>query len=213
MEKMSRFISIVPTVPNTTIETEHYPRRRPVQTHSRFRRFRGHRRINHRMTKPLPSNNQSTTLDDDEEEEEMVVEARAPTVTEIDNQIERNVIPPSPEVQNESTIQENPTENVMSTTVTIEKNPTALEDLSAIEKLDATSILDHPSTLMISSTDNTCPTNRSLVLTTSSLDENQKVTFFSQLNDYHFRNLVFFFSSGSVSSICGSISCFNEFKC
>ena len=174
MEKMSRFISIVPTVPNTTIESEHHPKRRPVQASSRFRRFRGYRRVNHRAIKPSSSHNQSTTLEEISDE--------TTTTAEIDNQpMETSVIPPNHEEQNESTTIENPiTENVMSTTVTIEKNPTAIEDLSAIEKLETTAMIDYPSTLMITSAENTCSTNRTLVLTTSSLDENQKVIFLSK---------------------------------
>lgn len=152
---MSRFISIVPTVPNTTIETENPPKRRPVQNGSRFRRFRGYRRINHRIPRPAQSNNQSTTLEEISDETTPVI--------------------PTNEQQLETSVHDNPIENIMSTTVTIEKNPSAIGDLSAIEKIDTTTIIDHPSTLMISSTDNTCSTNRSLVLTTSSLDETQKV--------------------------------------
>ena len=198
MEKMSRFISIVPTVPNTTMETEHHPKRRPVQTSSRFRRFRGHRRIHHRVTKPSSSNNQSTTLEEISDETTTPVAAAA----ELENQpMETTVIPLHSQEQNESIVNE----NIMSTTVTVEKHPAAITDLSAIEKLDATSILDHPSTLMISSTDYTCPTNRTLVLTTSSLDETQKVIFLSK------NSLFTRFSSGSISFISRSISCFNEF--
>ena len=159
---MSRFISIVPTVPNTTIETENPPKRRPVQNGSRFRRFRGYRRINHRIPKPVQSNNQSTTLEE-------ISDETITTPPEVEHPIETNLIP------TEDQQQIDPIENIMSTTVTIEKNPSAIGDLSAIEKIDVTTIIDHPSTLMISSTDNTCSTNRSLVLTTSSLDETQKV--------------------------------------
>lgn len=80
--------------------------------------------------------------------------------------------------QNESipsNVNLNPMENIISTTITIEQNPQTIDDLSFIEKVDTTTIIDHPSTLLISSTNNSCSTGRPLVLTTSSLDENQKV--------------------------------------
>jgi hypothetical protein len=113
MEKISRFINIVPAMPNTTKIPDNHQRRRTVQTYSRFRRLRGHRRINQRIVKP-----------------------------------------------------------------SIENNVESINDLSSIEKLDTTNVIDHTSTLLISSTDNnTCSTSRRLVLTTSSLDENQKSQF------------------------------------
>ena len=68
MEKMSRFISIVPTVPNANaqiIMPEVHSKRRTVQHYSRFRRFRGRRRIiNHRTTVPSLPNNESTTIEE-----------------------------------------------------------------------------------------------------------------------------------------------------
>lgn len=64
MEKMSRFISIVPTVPNSTTNNENHHRRRNVQSYSRFRRFRGQRRINHRIDKRSIENNQSSTIEE-----------------------------------------------------------------------------------------------------------------------------------------------------
>jgi len=62
MEKISRFINIVPTIPNN----ENHQKRRTVQNYSRFRRFRGHRRINHRTVKPssIENNNESTTVEE-----------------------------------------------------------------------------------------------------------------------------------------------------
>lgn len=57
----------------------------------------------------------------------------------------------------------------------IEKHSETIHELSSIEKVDTTAIVDHTTTLSMSSTMNTCSTNRQLVLTTSSLDENQKV--------------------------------------
>lgn len=179
---MSRFISIVPTIPNTTTETENAPKRRPVSHGSRFRRFRAYRRINHRIP---PKPDQSTTLEEFSDE---------PTTPP---EIEHPPIIPTEEPPN------NPHENIMSTTVTIEKNPTAIGDLSAIEKLDTTTttMVDYPSTLMISSTDDTCSTNRSLVLTTSSLDETQKVSFFLEICI----EISFFYVSESISFISHSI--------
>jgi hypothetical protein len=61
MEKMSRFISIVPTIPNSTIIPENHSKRR---TYSRFRRFRGCRRTNQRITKPSTQHNDSTTVEE-----------------------------------------------------------------------------------------------------------------------------------------------------
>jgi hypothetical protein len=60
MEKMSRFISIVPTIPNSTIIPENHSKNRPI----RYRRFRGRRRINHRINKPSIQNNESTTVEE-----------------------------------------------------------------------------------------------------------------------------------------------------
>jgi hypothetical protein len=92
----------------------------------------------------------------------------------------------------------NPTENIISTTITIEKNPESIEDLSSIENIDTTTTIDHPSTLLISSTNISCSTGRHLVLTTSSLDENQKVI----------KKKIFFFDQFSflvtISFICHS---------
>jgi hypothetical protein len=64
MEKISRFISIVPAIPNPSIINENHQKRRPIQSHSRFRRFRGHRRMNHRLVKPSIQNNESTTVEE-----------------------------------------------------------------------------------------------------------------------------------------------------
>jgi hypothetical protein len=67
MEKMSRFISIVPTVPNPEaqmIMPEVQHKRRIVQNYSRFRRFRGRRRMNNRMIAPSMTNNESTTIEE-----------------------------------------------------------------------------------------------------------------------------------------------------
>ncbi len=61
MEKMSRFISIVPTIPNSSTIPEAQHKRR---TGHRFRRFRGHRRIQHRSVKPAIQNNESTTVEE-----------------------------------------------------------------------------------------------------------------------------------------------------
>ncbi len=65
MEKMSHFISIVPTVPNSTMTSDNYPKRRPIQASSRYRRFRGYRRINNqRNTRPSIQNNESTSVEE-----------------------------------------------------------------------------------------------------------------------------------------------------
>jgi hypothetical protein len=97
--------------------------------------------------------------------------------TEVDNQLEENV--DIPREQNESIAPNvsinHPTESIVSTTITIEKMIDPIDELSSIEKVDTTDIIDHTSTLLISSTNNTCSTGRRSVLTTSSLDENQKV--------------------------------------
>ncbi|CAF0873077.1 unnamed protein product [Rotaria sp. Silwood1] len=172
MEKMSRFISIVPTIPNShpqIIIPENHSKRRIVQNYSRFRKFRTRRKIHNRMVViPSISNNESTTIEEISDE----------TTTELDNQTHENV-----EIQQEqnetlpSNITINPRENIVSTTITIEKNPQLIDDISSIEKLDTTTIIDHTSTLLIPSTDDTCSTGRNLVLTTSSLDENQKSQF------------------------------------
>ncbi|CAF0879324.1 unnamed protein product [Rotaria sordida] len=171
MEKMSRFISIVPTISNShqqIIMPENHSKRRYVQNYSRFRRFRARRKIHNRMIIPSISNNESTTVEEISDE----------TITELDNQVEENV--EIPQEQNESipsNVTANPRENIISTTITIEKNPESIDELSTIEKLDTTTIIDHSSTLLISSITNTCSTGRRLVLTTSSLDENQKSQF------------------------------------
>lgn len=67
MEKMSRFISIVPTIPNTqqqAIIPENYPKRRTKQSYSRFRRFRMRRKISSRIVIPSLSNNESSTAEE-----------------------------------------------------------------------------------------------------------------------------------------------------
>jgi hypothetical protein len=65
MEKMSRFMSIVPTVPNPAINmSEGHQKRRIIQNYSRFRRFRSRRRVNHRMVIPSVSNNDTTTIEE-----------------------------------------------------------------------------------------------------------------------------------------------------
>ncbi|CAF1217319.1 unnamed protein product [Rotaria sp. Silwood1] len=172
MEKMSRFISIVPTIPNShpqIIIPENHSKRRIVQNYSRFRKFRTRRKIHNRMVViPSISNNESTTIEEISDE----------TTTELDNQTHENV--EILQEQNEtlpSNITINPRENIVSTTITIEQNPQLIDDISSIEKLDTTTIIDHTSTLLIPSTDDTCSTGRNLVLTTSSLDENQKSQF------------------------------------
>jgi hypothetical protein len=84
-----------------------------------------------------------------------------------------------------------PTENIVSTTITIEKNVDPLDDLSSIEKVDTTTIIDHASTLLISSTNNSCSTGRRLVLTTSSLDENQKVNLTKNFFSFSYKFIFF----------------------
>ncbi|CAF0804671.1 unnamed protein product [Rotaria sordida] len=67
MEKMSRFISIVPTISNShqqIIMPENHSKRRYVQNYSRFRRFRARRKIHNRMIIPSISNNESTTVEE-----------------------------------------------------------------------------------------------------------------------------------------------------
>ncbi|CAF3167032.1 unnamed protein product [Rotaria socialis] len=171
MEKMSRFISIVPTLPNSdqqVIIPETRPKRRIVQSYSRFRRFRARRKAHDRMIIPSISNSESTIIEEISDE----------VTTESDNQPKDNVkITQEMNQSIPSTATVYPRENIVSTTITIEKNPQSIDDLSSIEKLDATEIVDHTSTLLISSTANTCSTARRLVLTTSSLDENQKSRF------------------------------------
>jgi hypothetical protein len=64
MEKMSRFISFVPTLPNSEITSEVQHKRRTVQSYSRFRRFRGRRRINNRIVLPSIPNNELTNVEE-----------------------------------------------------------------------------------------------------------------------------------------------------
>ncbi|CAF0805123.1 unnamed protein product [Adineta steineri] len=169
MEKMSRFISIVPTIPPNPeapiMMSDTHPKRRPIQHYPRFRRFRGRRKINHRMVIPSVHNNESTTVEETTSDE---------TMNEIDNQAQENIDQTEVDASN---ITINPIENIASTTITIEKNVEPINDLSAIEKLETTTIIDHPSTLLIPSENNSCLTGRHLVLTTSSLDETQKSQF------------------------------------
>ena len=58
----------------------------------------------------------------------------------------------------------------------ITKGSEMIDELSFIEKLDRTTNIDHSSTLLISSTNDSWVPGRSFVLTSSSLDENQKVS-------------------------------------
>ena len=69
----------------------------------------------------------------------------------------------------------NPIDNILSSTIIKEVTAEPIGDLSTIEKVETTVLMDHSSTLLISSNNNTCPTGRRLVLTASSLDEAQKV--------------------------------------
>lgn len=82
-----------------------------------------------------------------------------------------------------------------STTITIEKNNELIDDLSTIEKVETTAITEHPSTLPLSSDNNSYATARRLVLTTSSLDENQKVRKKNQI--FFFRSSFLFLVSTS----------------
>jgi hypothetical protein len=61
---MSRFISFVPTLPNSEITSEVQQKRRTVQSYSRFRRFHGHQRINNQVLRPSITNNESTTVEE-----------------------------------------------------------------------------------------------------------------------------------------------------
>ncbi|UJR38475.1 hypothetical protein I4U23_031143 [Adineta vaga] len=180
MEKMSRFISIVPTVPDSEI----HPKRRTVHHHSRFRRMRGRRRNNQRIVVPSLSNNESTTVEETFNE----------TITEINNQPEENiqlppestgVIPPSPPPPPPPAVVSTSTENILSSTIIKEATVEAIDDLSTIDKVDATVLMDHSSTFLISSGINTCSTSRRLVLTASSLDENQKSQIRSFTTRFH----------------------------
>lgn len=145
MEKMSRFISIVP---NAEMQP---PKRRIAPHSSRFRRVRGRRRIVQRVAAPLPpANNESTTVEEISDE----VHEDSPLTTTISAEHEPEAPPPPP-----------PPPIV----------PEPIDDLSRIERVETTMLMDHSSTLMISSTNDTCSTGRRLVLTASSLDDNQKV--------------------------------------
>ncbi len=83
----------------------------------------------------------------------------------------------------------NPPENIVSTTVTLEKNAELINDLSSIERVDTTILIGDASTLPLSSINHSYSTGRRLVLTTSSLDENQKVNH--QIISFSFHKISF----------------------
>ncbi|CAF1350812.1 unnamed protein product [Adineta ricciae] len=177
MEKMSRFVSIVPTIPSSDIQ----PKRRPTQHYSRFRRIRGRRRNNPRLVVPSPPNNESTTVEETSDE----------ATIEKDNQIEETVQLPPPPVETivpptpPPVTVTNPIDNILSSTIIKDVTAEPIGDLSTIEKVETTALMDHSSTLLISSSNNTCPTGRRLVLTASSLDETQKSQFRSFISRFN----------------------------
>ncbi|CAF3904929.1 unnamed protein product [Rotaria magnacalcarata] len=132
MEKISRFISFVPTLPNThspIIIPENHHKRRMVQSYSRLRRFRARRKTHHRMVIPCISNNESTTVEEISDE----------TTTESENQPKENVeIPQEQNKSIPSIVAPDLDENLVSITMAIEKTLEAIDDLSSIEKLDTT---------------------------------------------------------------------------
>jgi hypothetical protein len=167
MEKMSRFINFVPTLPNPEVMPEVHHKRRTVQRYSRFRRFRGRRRINNRVVTPSITNHESTTVEEISDEVKILFSFYLislfwfQTTTEVDNQLQENI--EIPQEQNESippnvTIND-PPESIVSTTITIEKDVNPIDELSSIEKVDTTDMIDHTSTLLISSTNNSCSTS------------------------------------------------------
>lgn len=162
MEKMSQFISIVPNTSNSNgIQRENHFKRRHFPSSSRFRRFRGHRR-----THPHPQQQQRSVDKNSTETNQLEIEETSDqTITTTSNETINQSIKEQNEEQTSSEINQNKAFNHFQ----------AIEDLSAIEKIDKTAIVDQTSTLLIST--NTCATGRRLVLTTSSLDENQKSQF------------------------------------
>lgn len=71
MEKMSRFLSVVPTIPNSNVNSLENPpsKRRHTTNYPRYRRFRGYRRFHPRPTETRPTeNNQSTTFEETSDE-------------------------------------------------------------------------------------------------------------------------------------------------
>ncbi|CAF4662262.1 unnamed protein product [Rotaria socialis] len=164
-EKMSRFINFVPALPNahsSIIIPENHHGRRMVQSYSRLRRFRARRKTHHRMVIRCISNNESTTVEEISDE----------TTPESENQPKENVEIPQEQTESiPSIVAPNLDENLVSITVTIEKTPESIDDLSSIEKVD------HTTTLSLSTTMNTCSTAQHLLLTASSLDETQRSQF------------------------------------
>ncbi|CAM4801803.1 unnamed protein product [Rotaria magnacalcarata] len=156
MEKMSRFINFVPALPNahsSIMIPENHHRRRMVQSYSRLRRFRARRKTHHRMVIPCISNNESTTVEEISDE----------TTTESENQPKENVeIPQEQNKSIPSIVAPDLDENLVSITMAIEKTLEAIDDLSSIEKLDTTTVVDHTATLSMSTAMNTCSTARHL---------------------------------------------------
>jgi hypothetical protein len=94
---MSRFISFVPTIPNSEITSEVQQKRRTVQSYSEFRPFHDHRRINNQVDTPSITNNESTTVEEIPDEVKILFSFDLislfifQTTTEVDNQLEENV--------------------------------------------------------------------------------------------------------------------------
>lgn len=175
MEKMSKFISIVPTIQNPPRETLN--RTRPNRSYSRWRRFRSRRPRSDRVERSNLSSEQSWSND----ENQPIEEKSSPKKTEINCQSKEK--PTETKELAEKTIEERSSLNSSRHESTSNKeNPIeGISELSTIERMDTTiNPPDHPSTLTLSiAPDNTTnfsvSTDRRFVLTASSLDENQKV--------------------------------------
>lgn len=101
-----------------------------------------------------------------------------------------------------------PNDDHFSTTISKGPSDETIAELSTIERMETTTEIDHPSTLLISTADDTThheSSARPIVLTASSLEDYQKVR-----NEYSFSIERNEFSLESISSICLSIWCFNK---
>lgn len=129
------------------------------------------------------------------------IEANSQVKDSAENVEEQNESIPSNDISNQM-------QNIVSTTMTSEKNPESINELSSIEKIDRTTIIDHTSTLTMTSINNTYSTDRHLVLTTSSLDENQKVYLENENFDHTKYFLALFLVN--ISSIHRTFWIFNK---
>jgi len=198
MEKMSHFISLVPNVPQSpsivqTSELSSRPRR--LQSNSRCRRIRPPRRRfvfqrpnattttttttvavgPSQPTEEMRNKNRNEDEDEHEEQEEEEEEGKDKEKEEEEEAHKEN----SQSIVNETFVHQQ-NDDFISTTITKGPSDETIAELSTIERMETTDEMDHPSTLLISTANETTHHDlsaRPIVLTASSLEDLQKNQF------------------------------------